>query len=496
MNYVLEIKDITKSFFDIKANKNISLKLKEGEIHALLGENGAGKSTLVKIIYGILKPDSGSMFLDRVKYSPLNPDSARKHGIGMVFQHFSLFESLTVLDNLILGQKNNISRADIINKLSQIQHDYDLFLDLNKIVATLSAGEKQKVEIMRCLLQNPKIIILDEPTSVLNPEEVKKLFSFLKKLSDEGVIILYISHKLQEIKELCDSATILRSGMVVKNCDPKVLSINELAKFMIGKDIIESYDLSQTENIDVMNVVDIVYVNPELYGISLEKVNFSVKKGEIFGIAGIAGNGQSELMKVLSGEINDIKNGSILFNGVKINSLNINDRRKKSMVFIPEDRLGHSAIGNLSLNENILLTNLWDSDFFKNGMIDNVYLDNKTREVIDKFNVVCSDENSLASSLSGGNLQKFVVGREILKNPNIIVCEQPTWGVDIGSANVIHEFLLRKANMGTAIIIISQDMDELRNICHRIAIISNGKLSQTYNTADITSEDIAIEMAK
>ena len=284
--------------------------------------------------------------------------------------------------------------------------------------------------------------------------------------------------------------------MVVKNCDPKVLSINELAKFMIGKDIIESYDLSQTENIDVMNVVDIVYVNPELYGISLEKVNFSVKKGEIFGIAGIAGNGQSELMKVLSGEINDIKNGSILFNGVKINSLNINDRRKKSMVFIPEDRLGHSAIGNLSLNENILLTNLWDSDFFKNGMIDNVYLDNKTREVIDKFNVVCSDENSLASSLSGGNLQKFVVGREILKNPNIIVCEQPTWGVDIGSANVIHEFLLRKANMGTTIIIISQDMDELRNICHRIAIISNGKLSQTYNTADITSEDIAIEMAK
>jgi general nucleoside transport system ATP-binding protein len=496
MTYLLEIAGITKSFLDIKANNNISLKLKEGEIHALLGENGAGKSTLVKIIYGILKPDSGKMLLNGEEYNPENPDFARKQGIGMVFQHFSLFESLSVIDNLMLGQDEHVSRLTVMDQLSCIKDEYDLYLDLNKTVATLSAGEKQKVEIMRCLLQDPKIIILDEPTSVLNPEEVKKFFYFLKKLSSEGVVILYISHKLQEIKELCDFATILRNGNVVKYCDPKILSINELAKFMIGKDINQSYKLSEVEDIDVMNINNINYNNPELYGISLQEINFNVQKGEIFGIAGIAGNGQSELMKVLSGEINNIKQGSILFHGKEINYLSINDRRKKGMVFIPEDRSGHGAIGNFSLIDNLLLTNLWDVDFFKNGVIDYIYSAKKTKEVIDEFNVICKDENSLASSLSGGNLQKFVVGREILKGPDIIVCEQPTWGVDIGSANMIHDFLLDKAKMGATIIIISQDIDELRKICHRMAIISNGKLSKIYDASSITSENIAIEMAK
>ena len=246
----------------------------------------------------------------------------------------------------------------------------------------------------------------------------------------------------------------------------------------------------------LLDIKNISYTNPDIYGTSLKEIQFNVNFGEIFGIGGISGNGQTELMKVLSGEVGLNDGNQILYHNEDISGLDINERRQREIVFVPEDRLGHSAVSSLSLSENLLLTNLWDHNFFSNGVIDTNYVDEKTSEVIEKFNVQCNASGSLASSLSGGNLQKFVVGREIIKMPKLVVCEQPTWGVDVGSASLIHNYLIEISNSGSTILIISQDMDELRSICHRIAIISNGVISKPYDAKRITPEDIAIEMAK
>ena len=496
MQNILEIDGVSKSFSDIQANNDISLYLRPGQIHALLGENGAGKSTLVKIIYGIIQPDQGSMRLNGAPFKPSTPEVARNEGIGMVFQHFSLFDSLSVLDNIILGQKGDVKKADVMQRLNFLHSEYDLYIDINKIVATLSAGEKQKVEIIRCMLQDPKIMILDEPTSVLNPSEVDKLFKFLRKLSEQGLAVLYISHKLHEIKELCDTSTILRNGKVVKSCDTASVTINDLAQLMVGKALESKIKLSKPKEMKVLNIKNISYTNPDIYGVSLKEINFSVNYGEIFGIAGISGNGQSELMKILSGEIGLTEEDEILFYDEAISALSINDRRKRGIVFIPEDRLGHSAVSNLSLIENLLLTKLWDDNFFSNGVIDFKHSEQKTNDVIKRFNVQCNNAGSLASSLSGGNLQKFVVGREVIDMPKLVICEQPTWGVDVGSASLIHNFLIEISNAGSTVLIISQDIDELRNICHRMAIISNGGLSKSYEVSKITPENIALEMAR
>ena len=348
MQNILEIDGISKSFSDIQANNDISLYLRQGQIHALLGENGAGKSTLVKIIYGIIKPDHGSMILNGKLYDPNTPEVARNEGIGMVFQHFSLFESLSVLDNIILGQKGNQKKDSILERLDDLQKDYDLQIDVNKIVATLSAGEKQKVEIIRCMLQDPKIMILDEPTSVLNPSEVEKLFNFLRKLSKQGMAVLYISHKLHEIKELCDTSTILRNGNVVKSCDTADVTINELAQLMVGRAIDNKIKLSQPKQERVLDIKNISYTNPDIFGTSLKEIKFNINFGEIFGIGGISGNGQTELMKVLSGEVGLNDGNQILYHNEDISALDINERRQREIVFVPEDRLGHSAV-SLSL---------------------------------------------------------------------------------------------------------------------------------------------------
>tara|TARA_Y100000590_G_scaffold467050_1_gene644476 strand:+ start:1051 stop:2541 length:1491 start_codon:yes stop_codon:yes gene_type:complete len=495
MDFVLELSDLSKSYGNLLANDSVSIKIKKGNVHALLGENGAGKSTLVKIIYGIIKQDSGVMRLNGELYSPKNPHIARQNGIGMVFQHFSLFESLTVLENIVLGQDSKLSKQIIYQKLEQIKEDYNLFVDEKKIIATLSAGEKQKVEIIRCLLQDPKVLILDEPTSVLSPSEITNLFELLKKLSSTGVVVVYISHKLHEIKLLCDEATILRNGKVVKSCDPKKETINSLANYMIGHELNQKFKLAKSDREIVFEVSNLNYQSQELYGTSLKDINFNVNKGEILGIGGIAGNGQKELMELLSGEIRTPDKGSIVFNKTNIENTDINFRRSSRIAFIPEDRDGHSAVAKLSLVENVLITNLWNRELFRGGVINEDIIRNKTKEIIDLFQVKCDGIDCLASSLSGGNLQKFVVGREFTKEPRLIICEQPTWGVDAGSASMIHQFLLEKVNKGSSIVVISQDIDELMKISHRMGIISNGRLSKLYKTDDISSQDIALEMA-
>ena len=495
MNDILKINTITKTFPRVIANKDVSFKIKKNSVHALLGENGAGKSTLVKILYGLLKQDSGEIFFNDKLLNVSSPSDARKHGIGMVFQHFSLFESLTVRENLILGIDENISYSDLKSKLNDISDKYELPLDLEAPITTLSAGEKQRVEIVRILLQDPQLLIMDEPTSVLTPQEVKNLFKTLESLVKEGRTILYITHKLEEVINLCDEVTIMRNGELIDSCTIENQTAETLATKMLGErlgEIKTDYThVSEKINFKVNNL-SATFNDPFLT--DLKDINFDVKEGEIFGIAGVAGNGQSELMDLLTGENIVIDSGSIIFNNKKIETLNPKKRRDLSIAFVPENRLGHSAVPELSLSENILLSQFPDNNFTNNGIINYQNIETHVNKVIKKFNVVTPDSDAKASSLSGGNLQKFVIGREILSNPKLLIISHPTWGIDAGAEFSIRESLISLSKKGTSIIVISQDLDELFEITHRLSVIFNGSLSNSYKTKDVDIEKIGLLM--
>jgi ABC-type uncharacterized transport system ATPase subunit len=495
MNDVLKINSITKTFPRVIANKNLSFSIKKNSVHALLGENGAGKSTLVKILYGLLKPDSGEIYFNNERLEISSPSEARKKGIGMVFQHFSLFESLTVRENLILGIDENISYYDLKSKLNDISDKYELPLDLEAPITTLSAGEKQRVEIVRILLQDPQLLIMDEPTSVLTPQEVKNLFKTLESLVKEGRTILYITHKLEEVINLCDEVTIMRNGELIDSCTIENQTAETLATKMLGErlgEIKTDYThVSEKINFKVNNL-SATFNDPFLT--DLKDINFDVKEGEIFGIAGVAGNGQSELMDLLTGENIVIDSGSIIFNNKKIETLNPKKRRDLSIAFVPENRLGHSAVPELSLSENILLSQFPDNNFTNNGIINYQNIETHVNKVIKKFNVVTPDSDAKASSLSGGNLQKFVIGREILSNPKLLIISHPTWGIDAGAEFSIRESLISLSKKGTSIIVISQDLDELFEITHRLSVIFNGSLSNSYKTKDVDIEKIGLLM--
>ena len=461
----------------------------------MLGENGAGKSTLVKILYGLLKPDSGYVEFNNEKLTVSSPYEARKKGIGMVFQHFSLFESLTVRENLILGIDEKISYSDLKVKLKDISNKYKLPLDLDAPITTLSAGEKQRVEIVRILLQDPQLLIMDEPTSVLTPQEVINLFKTLRALVNEGRTILYITHKLEEVINICNQVTIMRNGELIDSCAIENQTAETLATKMLGErlgEIKTDYShVSEKINFKVDNL-SVRFNDPFLT--DLKNVNFDVKEGEIFGIAGVAGNGQSELMDFLTGENINFDSGSIIFDNKKIETFNPKKRRDLSIAFVPENRLGHSAVPELSLSENILLSQFPGNNFTNNGIINYQQIHKYVNSVINKFNVVTPDSEVKASSLSGGNLQKFVIGREILSNPKLLIISHPTWGIDAGAEFAIRESLISLSKKGTSIIVISQDLDELFEITHRLSVIFNGNLSNSYQTKDVSLEKIGLLM--
>ena len=492
---IVEIKKITKKFSKVIANKNVSFNIRKNSVHALLGENGAGKSTLVKILYGLLKPDSGTILYNNDLLNITSPSDAKKKGIGMVFQHFSLFESLTVRENLILGIDEKISYSDLSKKLNDISSRYELPLDLDAPIVTLSAGEKQRVEIVRILLQDPQLLIMDEPTSVLTPQEVINLFKTLNALIKEGRTILYITHKLEEVINLCDEVTIMRNGEVIDTCLIENQTAESLATKMLGEKLGEiktDYShVSDNINFEVINL-STTYNDP--FFTDLKNIQFDVKEGEIYGIAGVAGNGQSELMDILTGENTIIDSGSIIFNKINIERFNPKKRRDLSIAFVPENRLGHSAVPELTLSENILLSQFPNNNFISNGIINHQNIESHVNKVISEFNVVASGSEALASSLSGGNLQKFVIGREILSHPKLLIISHPTWGIDAGAEFAIRESLINLSKQGTSIIVLSQDLDELFEITHRIAVIFNGSLSNSYRTKDVNIEKIGLLM--
>lgn len=491
----LELRDITKKFPGVLANDHVSLSVRPGEIHALLGENGAGKSTLVKMIYGIMAPDSGEMFWDGKPVNIPNPKAARRLGIGMVFQHFSLFEALTVIENIELGLDRKTSKRELEREILKVLDTYGLALDPQRIVSTLSVGERQRIEIVRALLLNPKLLIMDEPTSVLTPQEVGQLFKTLRQLAAEGCSILYISHKLHEIVELCETATILRAGKMVASCDPRHETSRKLAELMIGanlKDI--SKDSNRLFGATKFAVKNLSLAKAGDFGTALKDISLSVKSGEIFGIAGVAGNGQNELLKALGGESITTQVSAITIDGEALGHFGPTMRRGFGLCSVPEERHGHAAVSDFSLRDNAVLTARDRMEMVSNALIDKTKADAFSEKIIKAFDVKAQGPAAMAGSLSGGNLQKYIMGREILQNPEVLVVSQPTWGVDAGAASQIHQALVDLAAKGSAIIVISQDLDELLSLCDTISVINLGRLSKPMKVGAVSIEEIGLLM--
>jgi ABC-type uncharacterized transport system ATPase subunit len=492
---LLSAVSISKRYGDFLANDCIDLDLFPAEIHALLGENGAGKSTLVKVMYGLIQPSGGELRWMGEKVVLSGPSEARGLGIGMVFQHFSLFENLTVAENVALGLPPTESFAAISARLAETARVYGLPLDPKREVWRLSVGERQRIEIVRALMQNPKLLILDEPTAVLTPQEADQLFIVLERLKSEGRTILYISHKLEEVKRLCDTATILRLGKKVATCNPRQETAASLARMMVGAEIDEVKAAAKHSVTVPRLLIHKLSLEPDdPHGTRLKEVSLEVRGGEIVGIAGVAGNGQDELFAALSGERLSPSDSNIVIDGRAAGLLNVNDRRRMGAAFVPEERLGHGCAPRMKLSENALLTGHAASGMVKRGFINKLatlaHVDRTTKS----FDVRKAKRDPEAVSLSGGNLQKFVVGREILREPGVLVVSQPTWGVDAGAAAVIRQALVDLAGRGSAVLVISQDLDELAEIADRIAVMFHGKLSAPLEAAQATRERLGLLM--
>jgi simple sugar transport system ATP-binding protein len=486
---------ITKTYGALFANDTVDLDLYPREIHALLGENGAGKSTLVKIIYGLIQPTAGELRWLGEKIVLAGPSEARALGIGMVFQHFSLFENLTVAENVALGLDGKESFAAMSARLAQVSRDYGLPLDPKREVWRLSVGERQRIEIVRLLMQNPKLLILDEPTAVLTPQEADQLFVVLKRLRDEGRAVLYISHKLDEVKRLCDIATILRGGKKVATCDPRKETASSLARMMVGGEIGEvKAATGRAAGAPRLVINDLSLEPDDPHGVRLKSMALDVRGGEILGIAGVAGNGQDEFFAALSGERRTPHTDNVIIDGHAAGHLSITERRRLGAAFVPEERLGHGTAPRMKLSENALLTGHAASGMVKHGFINRLATLMSVDKTTETFDVRKGKRDPEAVSLSGGNLQKFVVGREILREPGVLVVSQPTWGVDAGAAAVIRQALIDLAARGAAVLVVSQDLDELLEIADRIAVMFHGTLSAPLDAEAATREQLGLLM--
>jgi general nucleoside transport system ATP-binding protein len=491
-NPCLQLVGITKAYPGVIANSDISLTLLPGQTHAVLGENGAGKSTLMKVIYGSVKPDAGQIFMQGQPVTIRNPKEARALGISMVFQHFNLFDTMTVAENVWLGLDRNQNLAEVTKDISAKAAEYGLDIDPARPVHTLSVGEMQRVEIIRALLTNPKVLILDEPTSVLTPQAVEKLFVVLKKLATEGCSILYISHKLHEIRELCNACTVLRGGKVTGVCNPAEESNASLSRLMIGAEPPKLERRAQQQGDAVLRVNHLSLTRENQFGVDLDNVQLQVRAGEIVGIAGVSGNGQKELLYALSGEDCRAPAGSVCIGEKDVTRLNPDGRRRLGLHFVPEERLGRGAVPSLPLAHNLLLTRTESISFPQmiGGWIRVGKLDEHAARLISHFNVKAGGAHALARSLSGGNLQKYIVGREMDARPTLFIVSQPTWGVDVGAAAQIRGAILALRDAGCAVLVVSEELDELFEVCDRLYVIARGRLSPSIDIADATVETL------
>ena len=500
---LLSVEGVTKVFGTLRANDKVSLRVERGEIHALLGENGAGKSTLVKMLYGTLQPNEGQIYWEKKPVTITSPGFARNLGIGMVFQHFSLFDALTAAENIALSLPGGEKVDAIAEKARAVSQAYGLPLDPDSLVGDLSVGERQRIEIVRCLLQEPDLIILDEPTSVLTPQEADKLFVTLERLRDEGKSILYISHRLDEVRRICSRATVLRHGKVTGECDPRKETPASLARMMVGGDIGAIERSFQPEHAPetkpLLSIRNLSQAPNGPFAISLKDISLDVHPGEIIGIAGVAGNGQGELFDAISGERRQQDANAVVLRGTPAGRMGISERRLLGAGFVPEERLGHGAVPTMSLSNNLFLSRaVSDRKMFTKGgplgIVSTSAVAAAAKRISSEMDVRKSAEDPDASALSGGNLQKFLIGRELDRSPAVLVINQPTWGVDAGACARIHQAIVDLARDGAAVLIISQDLDELFEIADKICVMNHGQLSNPLDAAKATPEEIGLLM--
>ncbi len=493
MNTKLKVSKVSKIYPGCVANDNVSLDFKSGKIYALLGENGAGKSTLVKILSGVINPDKGQIFLNDKLLRLKSPKDAKNNNIGMVFQHFNLFETLSVFENLSIDSEKNNDQLRIL--VNDILKKYNFKINLDVPILNLSAGQKQKVEIVRCLIRNPKVLIMDEPTSVLTEQETEDLFFSLKKFSKEGILIIYITHKLKEVLSLCDEVAVMRKGKVVSISRTIDEELSSLANKMIGESLnkIKKMTSNNLSGEQILRVSRLNFNSEDPYEVNLEDINFTLNKGECLGIAGISGNGQNELFQILSGEILS-NSGSIKFRGKEISKLNPKERREYLMAFSPEDRISQAAVPSLKIYENVALNNFKTSNFFERGLFNERKIKDHSKKILSNFSVNTDNVNLTSQFLSGGNLQKLILGRELITSPELLICFNPTWGLDIGAINYIHRTLVKINQQGKSIILISTDNDELLQLSDKISVINKGKLSKIMSAEEVNPEKLGLLM--
>ena len=484
----LELSGISRQYPAVRANDRVGLRVQPGEIHAVLGENGAGKSTMMKIIYGAVQPDEGEIRWNGQPVTIKSPAQARALGISMVYQHFSLFDTLTAAENVWLGLDKAMTLAQVTQRIGEVAHTYGLDVDAARPVHTLSVGERQRVEIVRALLTDPQLLILDEPTSVLTPQAVEKLFVTLRQLSARGCSILYISHKLDEIRALCHHCTVMRGGRVTGEVDPRQQSNAGLSRLMIGTEPPPLQHRPSQVGATVLEVKALSLSRQDPFGVDLHDLSLRVREGEIVGVAGVSGNGQQELMAALSGEDPRAATGSITLGGADIAHAGPRQRRALGLHFVPEERLGRGAVPLLSLSQNTLLTRT--ETVSKSGFIATGRVQRLAEDLIARFKVKAGGAGATAKSLSGGNLQKFIVGREIAAQPKLLIVSQPTWGVDVGAAAQIRGELLALRDAGCALLVVSEELDELFEISDRLLVIAKGRLSPSVPTAEASTLQI------
>ena len=485
---LLSLQGITKRYPGVVANQDVSLTVLPGQAHAVLGENGAGKSTLMKIIYGSVKPDEGTILFKGQPVHIRNPQEARKLGISMVFQHFSLFDTLTVAENVWLGLDKSLPLAEVTRRIEAKASEYGLDIEAQRPVHTLSVGEMQRVEIIRALLSDPQLLILDEPTSVLTPQAVEKLFVVLHKLVEQGCSLLYISHKLHEIRALCSACTVLRAGQVTGVCDPREESNASLSRLMIGAEPPTLAPAPRTPGEVVLKVQGLSLPKEDPFGVALQGIDLQVRAGEVVGLAGVSGNGQRELLWALSGEDRRAAPDAIEVAGHAAGRMGPGARRGLGLHFVPEERLGRGAVPSMSLAQNLLLTR--KEALGVGGWVRMGALAEQARSLIERFKVKASGPDAAARSLSGGNLQKFIVGREISAQPRLLIVSQPTWGVDVGAAAQIRGEILALRDAGCAVLLVSEELEELFEISDRLHVMAKGQLSPSLVRAEATVERI------
>jgi general nucleoside transport system ATP-binding protein len=500
MALLVETRKLTKRFGSLIACDGVDLQVAQGEIHALLGENGAGKSTLVKMLFGSLQPDAGEILWKGEPVTIAAPAAAKGLGIGMVFQHFSLFDALTAAENIALALDGEADLKTVGSRARELSRQYGLPLDPDALVGDLSVGERQRIEIVRCLLQDPKLIVLDEPTSVLTPQEADKLFETLLRLKGEGRSILYISHRLDEVRRICDTATILRRGKLVGHCTPRDETPASLARMMVGDAIAEVHRSTIAPvkaEAAAIQVRKLNRIRSSPFSVALHDISLTVMPGEVLGIAGVAGNGQSELFEALSGEVRQEADETVSINGKSLGRAGVSARRRAGAGFIPEERLGHGAAPAMSLTENVLLSrHATDAKSYLKalGIVATDKLALTAARVSSAMDVRKGAEDPPASALSGGNLQKFIVGRELDRQPMAMIVNQPTWGVDAGAAARIRQALINLARSGAGVLVISQDLDELFEMSDSIAVMHDGRLSHPIPISEATFESVGLLM--